>query len=42
MDTENFTPNETRKTIRHFALWIMAILFLYKVLGWIDVYFQAA
>ncbi len=41
MDAQNFTPNETRKTLRHIALWIMAVMVLAKLLGWLNIYIQS-
>lgn len=40
MDTENFTPTETRKTITHFSLWIIAILCVWKLLNWLTLSFS--
>ena len=42
MDTENFTPTKTRKTIKCAALWIIAIVSVYKAFGLLAVLFQAA
>lgn len=42
MDTENFSPTETRKTIKCAALWLIAIISIYKLWGLVALYFQAA
>ncbi|MDK4545141.1 hypothetical protein QG083_10240 [Kingella kingae] len=33
MDMENFTPSETRRTIKCAALWLIAIVSVYKLFG---------
>lgn len=42
MDTENFSPIETRKTIKCVALWLIAIISVYKLFGLLSLIFQAA
>lgn len=31
METENFSPEETRKTLKCAALWLMAVLAVWKL-----------